>query len=63
MSSFDSMWKSSIPVFLNVKPVDSVPTILGCRAFPPNHTGVLHLRKLWDGTTPFALRQFLKIAN
>jgi len=48
------MWKSSIPAFLHMKPVDSVPTHSGCRAPPPDHAELEHRRKLCVGTTPFA---------
>jgi len=48
------MWKSSIPAFLPMKPVDSVPTNSGCRASPPDHAELEHRRKLCERTTPFA---------
>jgi len=48
------MWKSSIPAFLHVKPVDSVPTNAGCRTSPPDHAKLEHRSKLCVGTTPFA---------
>jgi len=48
------MWKSSIPAFLHMKPVDSVPTNSGCRTSPPDHAKWEHRSKLCLGTTPFA---------
>ena len=54
MLPFDSIWKSSIPVFFHMKPVDSVPTNSGCQASPPNHAELEHRGKLCAAITLFA---------
>ena len=53
-SGLAAMWKSSIPAFLHMKPIDSVPTNSGCCASPPDHAELEHRRKLCVRTTPFA---------